>query len=93
MITLRPSDARGHADAALDLATLHGPQAVRHPIAPGRCAYVHVVRGSVHRAGQRLSEGDAAMVADEPMITLSDAEYAEVLLFDLVPNGATPAPA
>jgi hypothetical protein len=48
LITLRPSDARGHADAALDAATLHGPQALQYPIAPGRCAYVHVVRGSVH---------------------------------------------
>ena len=51
MITLRPSDARGHADAALDAATLHGPQALQHPIAPGRCAYVHVVRGSAHLNG------------------------------------------
>ena len=51
MITLRPSDARGHADAALDAATLHGPQAVQYRIAPGRCAYVHVVRGSVHLNG------------------------------------------
>ena len=82
-----------HADAALDVATLHGPQAVQYPIALGRCAYVHVVRGSVSLAGRRLGAGDAAMVADEPVITLSDAEHAEVLLFDLAPNGASPVPA
>jgi redox-sensitive bicupin YhaK (pirin superfamily) len=82
-----------HADAALDLATLHGLQALQYPIAPGRCAYVHVVRGSVHLAGRRLGAGDAAMLADEPAITLSDAEHAVVLLFDLAPNGATPVPA
>jgi len=69
------------------LATLLGAgQAVEHPLAPGRRAWVQVARGSVALDGEPLREGDGAAVEGEAALHLegrgADAE-AEVLVFDL----------
>ena len=47
-----------------------------------RSAWVHVARGSVVVNGRVLSEGDAAAVHDE-LVTLTNGEHAEVLVFDI----------
>ena len=44
---------------------------------------LHVVRGAVHVNGRPLSAGDAALLADEPIIALDHGQDAEVLVFDL----------
>ncbi|WP_058616793.1 pirin family protein [Tepidimonas taiwanensis] len=74
---------RIHADAALYAGLFNGAERATHPLAPGRLAYVHVVRGRLRINGMAFAGGDAAMVADEAALTLSDGEDAEVLLFDL----------
>lgn len=74
---------RIHADAALYAGLFDGAEAATHALAPGRLAYVHVVRGRIRVNGQPFARGDAALVADEAALTLSDGEQAEVLLFDL----------
>ncbi len=56
---------------------------LQHPLAAERLAYVHVVRGTVSVNGVALKGGDAAKLIAESAVTLSDAEDAEVLLFDL----------
>ena len=48
----------------------------------GRSAWVHVARGSVVVNGQPLGEGDAAQVSEE-LITMTNGEQAEVLVFDI----------
>jgi redox-sensitive bicupin YhaK (pirin superfamily) len=72
-----------HADAALYAGLLDADQRAQVAIAPGRKAYVHLVRGALKVNGQALQTGDAAVMADETQIELSDAQGAEVLVFDL----------
>ena len=82
-----PDGAQGsvtiHADAALYAGLLDADQRAQVAIAPGRKAYVHLVRGALKVNGQALKTGDAAVMADETQIELSDAQGAEVLVFDL----------
>jgi redox-sensitive bicupin YhaK (pirin superfamily) len=72
-----------HADAALYSGLLDADQRAQVTIAPGRKAYVHLVRGALKVNGQALKTGDAAVMANETQIELSDAQAAEVLVFDL----------
>jgi len=65
-------------------ATIMAPgEQLQHALAAQRVAYVHVVRGTVSVNGVALKGGDAAKLSAESAVTLSDAEDAEVLLFDL----------
>ena len=72
-----------HQDAKLYATLLDGAESVRHDVAAGRCAYVHVARGRVHVNGAPLSAGDGARLEGEPTLTLDRGDAAEVLLFDL----------
>lgn len=72
-----------HQDAAIYAALLNGTEEVSHVLAPGRTSYLHVARGRVVVNGVPLSTGDALKLRDESKITLSQADAAEVLLFDL----------
>lgn len=74
-----------HADAALYAGLLDGDAEVVLPLNPARKAYVHLIRGSLAVNGQTLQPGDAALLADEPSLTLNNANDAEVLVFDLAP--------
>jgi hypothetical protein len=70
-------------DARVYAALLQGDEAVSHTLAPGRRAYVHIVRGSVRVNGSALSAGDAAKLEGETTIRVDDPDAAEILLFDL----------
>jgi redox-sensitive bicupin YhaK (pirin superfamily) len=70
-----------HQDARLYGAVLAGADAVRHELAPGRRAWVHVARGAIKVGGAALTAGDAAAIAEPGAIEL--AGDGEVLLFDL----------
>ena len=48
----------------------------------GRSAWVHVARGSAVVNGRVLSAGDAAEVSRE-MLTLTNGDQAEILVFDI----------
>ncbi len=72
-----------HQDVALYAARLHDGDSVRHSLAPGRRAYLQVVRGSVRAGGEPLSAGDGAEVTGERELVLESTGGAEVLLFDL----------
>jgi hypothetical protein len=52
-------------------------------LGPGRKAYVHLVRGSLKVNGMALTAGDAALLNDETAVRISQAQAAEVLVFDL----------
>lgn len=58
---------------------------VTHTLAPGRHAWVQVVRGQVTVNAQALNEGDGAAISDESTLTVSGAgqDGGELLLFDL----------
>jgi quercetin 2,3-dioxygenase len=79
----RDGSVRGHQDAAVHAAILNGSDEVKYELAAGRRAYVHVIRGSIVANGTMLAAGDALKVSDESLVTLSQGEAAEILLFDL----------
>ena len=82
-----PDGAQGsvtvHADAALYAGLFDGGEAATLALDPARKGYVHLVRGELTVNGQRLSGGDAALLAGESELRLTDGKDAEVLVFDL----------
>jgi redox-sensitive bicupin YhaK (pirin superfamily) len=72
-----------HQDAALYAALLAPGETVRHALAPGRRAYLHVARGAAGLKSQSLRSGDGAKIADENVLEIAATEDAEILLFDL----------
>jgi len=73
-----------HQDADVLLATLGAGDEARHLLRPGRCAWLHVARGAVRAAGDRLAEGDGMSVVGEEAVSVAGLEpESEVLLFDL----------
>jgi hypothetical protein len=72
-----------HQDASIYASILNDDDQIRHELAPGRIAYLHVVQGRVFANGTELGSGDALKVTGESALTLTQGEKAEVLLFDL----------
>lgn len=72
-----------HQDARVYAALVDGAERVRHDVASGRRAYVHVARGRVDVNGVSLAAGDAAKVEKEAAVELANGDRAEVLVFDL----------
>jgi redox-sensitive bicupin YhaK (pirin superfamily) len=72
-----------HADASISSGLFDGEERVERPLAPGRKAWVHVVRGSAEVNGRRLEAGDALGLDGEPALTIAQGRGAEVLVFDL----------
>ena len=64
-------------------ALLGGEEQVRHKLASGRKAYVHVARGKVSVNGQALAAGDALKASEVAELVFEKGEQAEVILFDL----------
>jgi hypothetical protein len=56
---------------------------VSHELAPGRHAWLQVVKGAVTLNGHKLTAGDGAAVSDEESVNIRGVEESEVLLFDL----------
>jgi len=73
-------------DALLLAAHLEAGESVSHALAPGRLAYVHVIRGQLSLNGHALAAGDGAKIHDEASLVFRNGEVAgEFLLFDLPP--------
>ncbi len=70
-------------DADVYAAALAAGSRIEHALRAGRGAWVQVLRGEVTVNGEALAAGDGAAIRDEPGVTLSVAESADVLLFDL----------
>ncbi len=69
-------------DLDLWVTRLDGAAARTFDLRQGRSAWVHVARGSAVVNGRVLSEGDAAEVSSE-MLTLTNGDRAEILVFDI----------
>jgi len=72
-----------HQDADVWTALLQPGESVRHALALGRYAWLHVARGAATLNGSTLGGGDGAAVSDETALEITGAAHAEVLLFDL----------
>lgn len=70
-------------DARLYLATLDANQSLTHELAPGRHAWLQVLRGAVTLNERPLATSDGAAISDESQLTIAATQPAEVLLFDL----------
>jgi redox-sensitive bicupin YhaK (pirin superfamily) len=73
------------ADAALYAGLFDGAESATLALNPARKAYVHVVQGQLQANNQVLQAGDAALIEGESLLTLSQGQAAEVLVFDLAP--------
>ena len=83
----RDGSVKIHQNAMAYASILNGADEVSHALAPGRSAYLHMARGELVANDVKLSAGDGLKVRNEtsvPLkITLSHANAAEALLFDL----------
>ena len=82
-----PDAAQGsvkiHADARMYSGLFDGDQTATLELGARRKGYVHLVRGVLEVNGTVLQSGDAALLHEEPRITLAHGKDAEVLVFDL----------
>lgn len=72
-----------HQDARIYASLPSAGSTISHALAPGRGAWVQVVRGEIAVNGHALRPGDGAAVEDEPAVTINATEDSELLLFDL----------
>jgi quercetin 2,3-dioxygenase len=86
-LVVSPDGAEGsvtaHADARIYATLLNGAEKASLTLAPHRKAWVQLVRGTLSVNGVALETGDAALLADEVLLTLDQATNAEALVFDL----------
>ena len=72
-----------HQDVTLHAALLAPGAKVRHALAPGRHAWVQVVRGAITANGAALAAGDGAALSGEAEVAIAARETADLLVFDL----------
>lgn len=72
-----------HQDASLYTLSLDGGLQASHSLAPGRGAWIQLIRGNVLLNEIALDSGDGVAVSDEQTITLTANGPSELLLFDL----------
>jgi quercetin 2,3-dioxygenase len=70
-------------DVRLYSAILGPDQRADLKLAPGRHAWVQVLKGDIALNGQPLAAGDGAAVTAEPSLTLAGSSESETLVFDL----------
>jgi redox-sensitive bicupin YhaK (pirin superfamily) len=79
----RDESIRIYADATLRAGIFAEGEHSELAMAPGRHAWVQVVRGKVRVNGQALDAGDGASLSNEAMLRIDGIEDGEVLVFDL----------
>lgn len=72
-----------HQDADLWLARLDPDQTTEHKLTPGRNVWLQAAEGSLEVNGIALAAGDAIIVRDEAVLTLTGRKSSQALLFDL----------
>src|SRR5437763_15039572 len=72
-----------HQDVRLLAARLAPGEEIVHSLAPGRHAWLQVVRGALVLNGTTLAAGDGAAVIDDARLALTASAPSQLLLFDL----------
>ena len=78
-----------HQDARVYLSSLAAGASIEHALAPGRHAWLQVLRGRVNAAGTPQAAGtdssasDGLAVSEEKALKIVALEPAEIMLFDL----------
>jgi redox-sensitive bicupin YhaK (pirin superfamily) len=82
-----PDGAEGgvtiHTDARIYAGLFDAGQTANHPLAAGRHAWVHVVRGTARVNGTELAAGDAVALSGERLVRVEGLDASELLVFDL----------
>ncbi len=72
-----------HRDVDLYATLLARGESLTHALAPGRAAWVQVVRGEIAVNGEPLEPGDGVSVSDAGELRLDGSIEAEALVFDM----------
>jgi redox-sensitive bicupin YhaK (pirin superfamily) len=72
-----------HTDARVFTGVFEAGQSAEHPLAAGRHAWVHAVRGAARVNGLDLAAGDAVALSEERTVRIEGIDAGEVLVFDL----------
>jgi redox-sensitive bicupin YhaK (pirin superfamily) len=75
-----------HQDVRVYGGLFDGAESASLSLDPGRLAYIHVARGSVHANDMELTAGDALKLTGEPGVEIARGGKAEILVFDLPPG-------
>jgi redox-sensitive bicupin YhaK (pirin superfamily) len=70
-------------DASVHASLLDAGDRVKHELAPGRGAWIQVVRGRIAVGDVEAEEGDGIALEDVSTIEISGEDDSELLLFDL----------
>ena len=74
---------RINQDARIFLATLNANREVTHELAPGRHAWLQLLRGEATVGDTELQTSDGVAISDERVIAIEARSDAEIMLFDL----------
>ncbi len=72
-----------HQDARIYLGDLDGAQSLDFAFAPGRHAWLQILRGAGKLAEERLRPGDGVAVSNEQALKITADGHCELMLFDL----------
>jgi redox-sensitive bicupin YhaK (pirin superfamily) len=72
-----------HTDARVYAGLFDAGQTAEQGLAPGRHAWVHVVRGRARVNGIELGAGDAVALSEERTVRIEGIDASELLVFDL----------
>ena len=75
-----------HQDVRMYASILSAEDTISYPLQTNRIVYLHVATGEVTANQKTLTAGDALIVQDEALLTLTTSSEAEVLLFDMHPD-------
>ena len=75
-----------HQDVRMYASILSAEDTISYPLQANRIAYLHVATGEVTANHKTLTAGDALILQDEALLTLTTGSEAEVLLFDMHPD-------
>jgi len=70
-------------DVRLYAGLLDGAETASLELAPGRCAWFHLARGTLSVNGEVFEAGDGTAVVDEALISVTNGNSAEFVLWDL----------
>ncbi len=72
-----------HQDAHVLVGHLNPGVDVVHALGGGRGVYLSVIEGDAEVNGERMTTGDAAEIAEEPVLRIAATEVTEVILVDV----------
>ncbi len=77
------NSVRIHADARMYTGLFDGSESHQLKLDAKRLCYVFVARGSITANAVLLATGDALLLSNEQLLTLTDGKNSEVIVFDL----------